>query len=145
MGSTFGNVTSVALLDRVVQLLHQLQWFLASSYLDPGFEPLISQRWVRRFYPFDNHIDILIYTQRNVIAWNRNQLENGKYNLITVSFNKISKIYLCVQFYYNQVSLPNHQNKSIGFCFQNWCVYASPKLKMISNFNNSIISMPAIE
>ena len=26
---------------------HQLLWFLASIYLYPGFEPLISQRWVR--------------------------------------------------------------------------------------------------
>ena len=38
------------------------------------------------------------------LIWNQtdvrlvpNQLENGKYNLISVRFNKISKIFLCVQ------------------------------------------------
>ena len=35
----------------------QLVWFLASIYLDPGFEPLISQRWVPRFYPSGHRVD----------------------------------------------------------------------------------------
>ena len=34
--------------------LHQLLWFLAINYLDLGFEPLVSQLWVRRSYPFRN-------------------------------------------------------------------------------------------
>ena len=35
---------------------HQLLWFLASIYLNPGFEPLISQRWVPRFYPLGHRV-----------------------------------------------------------------------------------------
>ena len=35
---------------------HQLPWFLASIYHDPGFEPLISQRWVPRFYPLGHRV-----------------------------------------------------------------------------------------
>ena len=33
-------------------------WFLASMHLDPGFEPLISQRWVRRIHPFGHRVDV---------------------------------------------------------------------------------------
>ena len=32
---------------------HQLLWFTAGIYLDPGFEPLISQHWVLSFYTLD--------------------------------------------------------------------------------------------
>ena len=35
---------------------HQLLWFLANIYLDPGFEPLISKRWARGFYPFGHRV-----------------------------------------------------------------------------------------
>ena len=35
---------------------HQLLWFLASIYLDPGFEPLISQRWGSKFHPLVHHV-----------------------------------------------------------------------------------------
>ena len=35
---------------------HQLLWFLASIYLDLGFEPLISQRWGSKFHPLVHHV-----------------------------------------------------------------------------------------
>ena len=35
-------------------------WFLGSIYLDPGFEPLISQRWISRFYPFSHRAGHLL-------------------------------------------------------------------------------------
>ena len=38
---------------------HQLLWFLANIYLDPGFEPLISQRWIPRFYTLKVEVDSL--------------------------------------------------------------------------------------
>ena len=36
-------------------------WFLASIYLDPGFEPLISQRWVPRFYPISHRVGYILW------------------------------------------------------------------------------------
>ena len=50
--------------------------------------------------PNQNQIEFtsfqLIWNQADVCL-GPNQLENGKYNLISVLFNKIQKIYLCVK------------------------------------------------
>ena len=40
-------------------LSHQLLWFFANIYLDPGFEPLISQCWVPRFYSLGHHVGVI--------------------------------------------------------------------------------------
>ena len=49
---------------------HQLLWFLASIYLDPGFDALISQRRLPWFYPLGNRVGGLqiIFLQPFVVS-----------------------------------------------------------------------------
>ena len=58
------------------------------------------------------YIYILVYTYQTDVRLVPNQSENGKYNLISVCFDNISKRFLCVYTLGNQKSLLTLQNKT---------------------------------
>ena len=79
--------------------LHQLLWFLASIYFDPGFESLISERWVPRFYhqqvikprwlsypnntsPTNSKLELYLFTITRVIDETRTVIDVEKYTVI---------------------------------------------------------------
>ena len=92
----------------------QIFRFTIPPATDPTFIYRSSESLIHRqafFIEVLNHGTSCLHTEksfRNLSISNRNQSENGKYNLISVWFDKISKWFLCL---YKMSNTREHVNK----------------------------------